>query len=373
MDSGLDDSTHPTSVAAVPRCRRLTMRLERCDGLARPLISLIVPCYNEQEVLPILMERLQWLARTLDAEWNCDSEILLVDDGSADGTWEQIRRFAAADHRIRGARLSRNFGQQAALTCAYALAEGDAVVCLDADLQDPPEVVPEMVERWRAGFDVVYAVRRVRLGENALKRATAGGFYWLIRKLGVAQVRAEAGEFRLMSRRSVDALLGLEETSRFIRGLVGWIGFPATELCYDRQPRAAGTTKWPLRKMMRLAADAIVAFSPAPLRLSYYASWMLSLVFLAYVAWQLVARDWSRQPSLWMGELPMVLLAVVLFGAANLLGQAILGEYVGRIHQQSLGRPLYIVQELTGAIQRQRGRPAVHAGEKSPRDAMVES
>lgn len=343
------------------------MRWERCDGLERPLISLIVPCYNEQEVLPILIERLQWLARTLDAEGNCDSEIVFVDDGSADETWEQIRRFAAADDRIRGARLSRNFGQQAALTCAYALAEGDAVVCLDADLQDPPEVVPEMVERWRAGFDVVYAVRRVRRGESVLKRGTAGGFYWLIRKLGAAYVRAGTGEFRLMSRRSVDALLAFDETSRFIRGLAGWIGFPAFELYYDRPPRAAGTTKWPLRKMIHLATDAIVSFSQVPLRLAYYAAWSLSLGFLAYLAWQLVARDWSGQASPGAGELSTVLLAVVLFGAANLLGQAILGEYVGRIHQQSVGRPLYIVQELAG------GRSAVQAENSRRREALAEA
>ena len=152
------------------------------EGADRWLISLVVPCYNEHEVLPIMVERLQSLARTLNAELKCDTEIVLVDDGSGDGTWDQIRGHAAADDRIRGARLTRNFGQQAALTCAYALARGDAVVCLDADLQDPPEVVPEMVQRWREGFDVVYAVRRVRRGENVLKRGTAGGFYWLNRE-----------------------------------------------------------------------------------------------------------------------------------------------------------------------------------------------
>ncbi len=337
-------------------------------GRCRVLISLIVPCYNEQEVLPILIEQLQVLARTLDAEWDCDSEIVLVDDGSADGTWGQICRFAA-DDRVRGARLSRNFGQQAALTCAYALARGDAVVCLDADLQDPPEIVPEMVQRWRDGFDIVYAVRRTRRGEHALKLGTAAFFYWLIRKLGARHVRAAAGDFRLMSRRSVDALLGLREASRFIRGLVGWIGFPSTELYYDRQPRAAGATKWPLWKMVRLAADAIVAFSPAPLRLAYHASWSLSLVFLGYLAWLLVARDWPGQSAMWPDEGAAVLLAVVLFGAANLLGQAILGEYVGRIHQQSLGRPLYIVQELAGA----NGRNTVQADKNRRRERLAES
>lgn len=349
------------------------MRWEPDGGVERPLISLVVPCYNEQEVLPILIERLQGLVRTLDAELDCDSEIVLVDDGSADGTWEQIRSWAADDDRVRGVRLSRNFGQQAASTCAYALAQGDAVVCLDADLQDPPEIVPEMVQRWRDGFDVVYAVRRTRRGENAVKLGTAALFYWVIRKLGAAHVRAEAGDFRLMSRRSVDALLRLGEANRFVRGLVGWIGFPAVEVYYDRQPRAAGTTKWPLRKMLRLATDAMVSFSQAPLRLAYHAAWSLSLGFLAYLAWQLAARDRPGELSPWAAEGGVVLLAVVLFGTANLLGQAILGEYVGRMHQQGLGRPLYIVQELAGAGRRARGHGALRGAESDRRDLIEES
>jgi len=324
------------------------------DGAAaeRPLISVIVPCYNEQEVLPLLVERLRQLARTLAAEMDCDTEIVLVDDGSGDGTWSQIQSYADDDERIRGARLSRNFGQQAAMTCGYALANGDAVVCLDADLQDPPEVVPEMVMCWQEGADVVYGVRRKREGETRFKLGTAKFFYWLIRKLGAVHVRAESGDFRLMSRRAVDELLRLGETNRFLRGMVGWLGCPAAEVLYERQGRAAGKTKWPLRRMIRLAADAIVSFSQAPLRLAYHLATTLSLVFLAYLAWRMVAHLWFDEPL--ASEGPMVLLAVVLFGAANLLGQAILGEYVGRMHQQSLGRPLYIVQERTGPSPRGR-------------------
>jgi len=329
----------------------------------RPLISVIVPCYNEQEVLPLLVERLRQLARTLDAEMDCDTEIILVDDGSADGTWKQICRFADDDERIRGARLSRNFGQQAAMTCGYALADGDAMVSLDADLQDPPEVVPEMVSRWQQGADVVYGVRRKRDGETRFKLGTAKFFYWLIRKLGAVHVRADSGDFRLMSRRSVDELLRLGETNRFLRGMVGWLGFPAAEVLYERQGRAAGQTKWPLSKMMRLAADAIVSFSQAPLRMTYYLASALSLFFLAYLAWRMAVHFWFGEPL--ASEGLMLLLAVVAFGAANLLGQAIMGEYVGRIHQQSLGRPLYIVQERTR--QTRRGRLADRSEVRSKR------
>lgn len=347
------------------------MRREQGDGAERPLISLVVPCYNEQDVLPMLAERLRLLVQTLDRELNCDSEIVFVDDGSGDDTWEQIQNLAAMDDRVRGARLSRNFGQQAAMTCAYALAQGDGVVCLDADLQDPPEVVPEMVKLWSLGFDVVYAVRRSRRGESAMKLGTATFFYWLIRKLGVRHVRAEAGDFRFMSRRSVDVLLRLGETNRFLRGMVGWIGFPAAEVYYDRQPRAAGTTKWPLRKMVRLAADAILSFSPAPLRLAYHAAWGLSIMFLGYLGWRVVAWESSGSASFSAADGAAMLLAVVGFGAANLLVQAILGEYVGRIHQQGLGRPLYIVQELTGTSERNRRRCELQAGESSHGEEFV--
>jgi len=311
----------------------------------RPLISLVVPCYNEEEVLPLLIERMTQLATSLDAEFACDTQVVLVDDGSRDGTWDQIRQFVLCDGRILGVRLSRNFGQQAALTCGYAFATGSAVVSLDADLQDPPEVVLEMVSHWHKGFDVVHGVYHRRQGESMFKLATAKLFYWLIRKLGVKHVRAQAGEFRLMSRRSVDALLKMGETDRFLRGMVGWMGFPAAEVRFERPPRAAGKSKWPARKMIRLAIDAIVAFSRFPLRLAYYSALALSLAFLGYFGYSVVAHVWADRPldiSGWV-----VLLAVVAFGASNLLGQALLGEYVGRIHEQCRGRPLYVVQELT--------------------------
>ena len=333
------DGSHGNERAEAPRDP------DAAEG--RFLVSLVVPCYDEEEVLPLLIERLAQLAARLDAEFACDVEIVLVDDGSRDGTWDRICSFAARDARVRGARLSRNFGQQAALTCGYALATGDAVVSLDADLQDPPEVVLKMVSRWREGFDVVYGVHRRRQGETLFKRVTAELFYRLIRKLGAEHVRAQAGEFRLMSRRSLEALLRMGETDRFLRGMVGWIGFPAAEVHYQRPPRAAGKTKWPVRKMVRLATDAIVSFSRLPLRLAYYGALALSLVFLAYFGYLIVAYLGADRPldvSGWV-----LLLAIVSFGAVNLLNQALLGEYVGRIHEQCRQRPLYLVQDVTGA------------------------
>ncbi len=321
-------------------------RVDRDPAGGRPLVSFVVPCYNEAEVLPLLMDALTRSAARLDAEFGCDAEFVLVDDGSSDGTWGQICELAAREPAVVGARLSRNFGQQAAMTCGYALAKGDAVVCLDADLQDPPEVALKMVSRWREGYDVVYGIHHQRQGETRFKRITAALFYWLICKLGAEHVRAQAGEFRLMSRRSVEALLRMEETDRFVRGLVGWIGFPAAEVHYQRPPRAAGRTKWPVGKMVRLATDAIVSFSRLPLRLAYYGAAALSLAFVGYFGYLLTARAWSGRPL----DVPgwVLLLAVVSFGATNLLSQALLGEYVGRIQDQCRRRPLYIVQDITG-------------------------
>lgn len=352
---GADDSLPREADLRAGPCVRNAARAQTPSPV-RTVVSVIVPCFNEEEVLPLLVERLAGLARSLDAEMNCDAEFLFVDDGSLDRTWELICQYAQRDRRVRGVRLSRNFGQQAALTCGYALAAGEAVVCLDADLQDPPELVPEMVAAWRRGADVVYAVRRQRPGESAFKLASAKAFYWLMGKLAGKHVRPGVSEFRLMSRRSVEALLALRERHRFLRGLAGWLGFPSAEVHYDRCPRAAGQTKWPLRKLVRLAWDAIVSFSQAPLRLAYYFAIVLPLPFLVYLCWRVVMHVWSGTPLV-VGE-SFLLLAVIVFGAANLCTQAILGQYVGRIHQQGLGRPLYVIRECVGE------EPASSAGSR---------
>ncbi|NNM85641.1 MAG: glycosyltransferase family 2 protein [Phycisphaerales bacterium] len=304
------------------------------------LVSIIIPCFNEVEGLPSLEQHLAPVLAQLQMT-HLETELIIVDDGSRDGTWQAIVAWAARDHRVRGIRLSRNFGHQAALTCGYDLARGDAVVCLDADLQDPPELIPDMVARWRDGFDIVLAVRRRRKGESAFKLWTAALFYRLLRVLGAGYVRADSGDFRLLSRQSLTALNAMREQHRFIRGMVGWIGFNTTEIFYDRDARHIGRTHYPLRKMLRLALDAMVSFSSAPLRLAYVLSGVLMLMTLGYLMYVLMVHFvWgiSLVPG-WTS----LLLAIIGFGAMNLFCLGLMGEYVGRIYEQVKHRPVYFV------------------------------
>lgn len=306
-----------------------------------PGLSIVVPCFNEEEVFPHLREALESLLTKLADQ---DPEILLVDDGSRDNTWQLIQEFARANPRVAGVSLSRNFGHQAALTCGYDLAQGDAVICLDADLQDPPEVILAMVEEWKRGADVVYAVRKERPGESRFKLWTAALFYRTMQAIGAKHVRADSGDFRLLSRRAVNALGSLRETHRFIRGMVGWLGFRTAEVFYDRQPRKAGVTKYPFLKMLRLAMDAAVSFSIFPLRLAYYFAGALTLVnflYLLYAGAKFVFFGEELVPG-WMS----LILAVIGFGSLNMCCLGIMGEYIGRIYEQSKGRPLYLVKEV---------------------------
>jgi polyisoprenyl-phosphate glycosyltransferase len=310
---------------------------------SKPLISIVIPCYNEAEVFPHLESELSRIGDRLETEFQV--ELILVDDGSKDTTWRQIGDFAARDSRVRGIALSRNFGHQMALTCGCDHAQGDAVVCMDADLQDPPEVVLELVEKWKAGYDVVNAVRISREGESCFKLWTAALFYRLIRLLGATHVKADAGDFRLMSRRGVEALRRMREQHRFVRGMVGWIGFRTSEVNYNREARRAGTTKYPLRKMLKFAADAIVSFSTVPLKLSFALAFALAISILGYLAVSVMqylffggtfVRGWIS-----------LILATVALGIMNLICIGILGEYVGRIYEQVKQRPLYLVQDMT--------------------------
>jgi dolichol-phosphate mannosyltransferase len=310
----------------------------------RLLISLVVPCYNEEEAFPHLERALGELADRLRRDY--DVEIVLIDDGSRDRTWDSISRFAARDGSVRGATLARNFGHQLALTCGYDLARGDAVVCMDADLQDPPEVVLEMVQKWREGADVVLAVRTERHGETRFKRWTAAAFYRLIARLSATRIRPDTGDFRLMSRQALDALNSLREQHRFIRGMVGWIGFRTAEVQYERRARVAGQTKYPLRKMLRLAVDAMVSFSSFPLRLTFWFAFVLSLFVFGYLA--LVAIAVAFFDAQLVPGWTSLILAITAFGALNLVCIGIMGEYVGRTYEQSKGRPLYLVRQNAG-------------------------
>ncbi len=307
-----------------------------------PLLTLVIPCYNEEEVFPHLRGALVSLMDALAPDLR--AEAILVDDGSGDATWQRIETFAAEDPRVRGIALSRNFGHQLALTCGYDFARGDAVVTLDADLQDPPETVLRMVARWREGADVVYAVRARREGETLFKRATASAFYRLLRLSGARQLRPDAGDFRLVSRRCLEALRGMKEQHRFLRGMVGWLGFRSAQIAYDRAPRRAGSTKYPLRRMLHFALDATLSFSILPLRLTFLFASTLTAAILSYLAYVAV-RHWFLGVALVPGWTSL-LLSVMAFGALNLVCLGILGEYVGRIFEESKGRPLYVVREV---------------------------
>lgn len=314
------------------------------QATALATISLVVPLYNEEDAFPFFRAALTQLRDDLAGRYRV--ELVLVDDGSADGTWAQIRRFAAEVAWVRGVALSRNFGHQAALTCGLAFAAGDAVVSMDADLQDPPAVVEEMLAAWQAGADVVYAVRRSRQGESRFKRWTAAAFYRVARRLGADNLRADAGDFRLMSRASLDALLAMPEKHRFLRGMVGWVGFRTAEVRYDRQARVAGATKYPLHKMLRLATDAVISCSTVPLRFPYYFAVSLSACCLAYMA-SLVVQHYVSGKEFVPGW-SSLMVAVITFGCLTLCSLGIMGEYLGRIYEQVKDRPLYLVRDSVG-------------------------
>ncbi len=312
-----------------------------CDA---PTVSLVVPCYDEEAAFPHLRAALEALHGELAPHYRV--ELVLIDDGSRDDTWAAIAAFAAAQPWVRGAALSRNFGHQAALTCGLGLATGDAVVSLDADLQDPPGVVREMLAAWQAGADVVYAVRRSRAGETRFKLATAKAFYRVAGLLGAGHLRADAGDFRLMSRRSLDALLAMPERHRFLRGMVGWVGFRTAEVRYDRAARVAGSTKYPLRKMLRLAADAVVSSSTVPLRFPYYFALAASAACLGYALY-LVGLHYVSGEAFVPGWFSLMA-AVMAFGCLNLCCLGVVGEYLGRIYEQVKARPLYLVRDAVG-------------------------
>jgi dolichol-phosphate mannosyltransferase len=320
-------------------------REERGDGTEagaldtrRPTLSIVLPVFNEEEVIPELHRRLQAFLATLQL----DAEVLFVDDGSRDRSLDLLRALCAHEPRYRILSFARNFGHQMAITAGIDHARGEAVVIMDADLQDPPEVVLEMLAAWREGYDVVYGVRRTRAGESRFKRLTARWFYRLFAALIPIEAPLDAGDFRLMSRSVVVALRALRETHRFVRGMVAWVGFRQTQVVYDRPGRFAGATKYPLRKMARFAIDGITSFSIVPLRLSTYLGIVMSFVAVGIGVWALVVKfALHRTVAGWTA----IVVIVTLFAAVQFLMIGILGEYVGRIFEEVKGRPLYIVRQ----------------------------
>ncbi len=305
-------------------------------------LSIVVPCFNEEACIPELHRRLTAAARKAIGD---DYELVLVNDGSRDGSWAAMQTLAATDPHLVAVNLSRNHGHQLALTAGLDLCRGEKILIIDADLQDPPELLAPMLETMREQeADVVYGVRRSRAGETAFKRATAHGFYRLLSRATEIEIPLDTGDFRLMSRRALDALLAMPEQARFIRGMVAWIGFRQVPLPYDREERFAGATKYPFGKMLRFALDALTGFSSAPLKLASHAGLLLSLgslLILAYIAYAFVA---GRSIQGWTS----LMLVVVVLGAVQMFVLALMGEYIGRLYNEVKGRPLYIVQEVAG-------------------------
>ncbi|MBT8464618.1 MAG: glycosyltransferase family 2 protein [Myxococcales bacterium] len=305
--------------------------------MQRPALSLIIPVYNEEEIIAELDRRLKAFLAEVDETW----EVLFVDDGSQDGTSAALGNLASAEPRYKVISFSRNFGHQIAITAGMDRAEGDAVVIMDADLQDPPEVVTEMIQKWREGYDVVYGQRSIRHGESVFKRATAAAFYRVMRALMPIEMPLDAGDFRLMSRSVVLSMRALREQHRFVRAMVSWVGFKQTAVRYERSERFAGETKYPLRKMIRFAIDGITSFSIVPLRVATWLGLLSGLVAIVTSAWALYAAITEQTVPGWA----TIMIAVALAASAQLIMTGVLGEYIGRIYEEVKRRPLYVVAD----------------------------
>ena len=306
-----------------------------------PTLSIVVPMYNEEEALDGFFSRVQRALQTVTPSY----EIICVNDGSRDLTLARLRAAAEEDPRIKVVNLSRNFGKEIALSAGLDHADGDAVIPIDADLQDPPEVIPLMVAKWRAGAKLVLAKRRDRSSDSWLKRLTAGGAYWLFSKLTHPQIPQNVGDFRLMDRVVVNAIKRLPERSRFMKGLFAWIGYEAETVEYDREARSAGETKWNYWKLWNFALDGITSFSSLPLRIWSYLGFGVSLLAMAYLGWTLLKTlvfgiDVPGYTSL--------LCVMLFFNGISLIGIGVLGEYLARIFTEVKARPLYIVSETIG-------------------------
>jgi polyisoprenyl-phosphate glycosyltransferase len=311
---------------------------------ARPVLSVVVPLYNEAANVAPLLERLGSVVERLRADF--DYEIVLVNDGSADDTAVVVRREMARLPHVVLVNLSRNFGHQLAATAGLELAAGDAVVLMDGDLQDPPELIEAFLRKWREGYDVVYAVRRTRSGESRFKVLTARVFYRIIKRLTKVAIPLDTGDFRLMSRRVVEALRRSPERNRFLRGMVSWVGFNQTAVEYDRDVRYSGGTKYPLTKMIRFAMDGITSFSDIPLRFASYVGFIVSAIAFVYALIVIGFKLFSLNPPAYTPGWASTIVAVLFLGGVQLMSLGILGEYLGRVYDEVKGRPLYLISDI---------------------------
>ena len=307
------------------------------------LISIVVPVYNEEDVLEELYRRMSIAMNDFEDSW----ELILVDDGSVDDSAKIIQQLHESDRRVKGISFSRNFGFQEAVTAGLQFSKGQAVILSDSDLQDPPEVIPEMIERWREGNDVVFGVRSSREGESWFKKLTALAFYRIIRRITSVEIPLDTGDFRLMDRRVVNAILEMPERNRFLRGMVPWVGYKQVGVPYEREPRFAGQSKFSsVRQMVPFAVDAITSFSYFPLQLATIFGFIIAGISLLAILVVIILRVFGPADSL-TGQ-ATTLVAVLFLGGVQLISLGIIGEYLGRIYDEVKGRPLFLVQRKWG-------------------------
>ena len=318
-------------------------------------VAIVIPCFNEEGNLRETHRRVTQAISQMVSEY----ELVYVDDGSRDATPEMLRRIQTDDPHVRVVYLSRNFGHQFAVTAGLAHARGDAVVIMDADLQDPPEVLQQMVRKWEEGYDVVYGVRTDREGETRFKLLTASLFYRLIRWLSDTEIPLDTGDFRLLDRKVVDAIVAMPERDRFIRGMVSWTGFRQIGVPYRRAARFAGETKYPLTKMVRFAIDGILSFSIKPLRLSTLMGFVSAGLALMVILYALGMRLFTQR---WVTGWTALIIAILFLGGAQLISLGIIGEYIGRLYGEAKRRPLYLVRETLGMDVRIDGYPRLESG-----------
>ena len=306
------------------------------------ILSIVIPCFNEEEVISETISQLEAFCNEVT---DLNLELIFVDDGSSDSTSEILKKKIAKDSRFRLIRFARNFGHQVAVTAGIDASKGDAVVLIDADLQDPPSVIHPMITKWREGYDVVYGTRTDRSGESAFKLATARSFYRFLNKLSDTPIPLDTGDFRLMSRNVVETLKAMPERDRFLRGMVSWVGFKQTSLPYKRAERFAGTSKYPLGKMVRFATDGILSFSTKPLQLSVALGLGCAAVSMLGIFYALFMRIFT---NVWVEGWTALMIAVLFMGGVQLISVGIIGEYIGRIYNEIKKRPLYVVEEYIG-------------------------
>lgn len=316
------------------------------------MLSVVVPVYNEREVIEVFYERMRAVGQSLES---MTYETIFVDDGSIDGSYEKLISLARKDHHVKVVKLSRNFGHQVAITAGIDCARGDAVVVIDADLQDPPEVILDFIDKWREGYDVVYGVREQREGESKMKLLTASLYYRLLKVFAKIDVPVDVGDFRLMSRRATEHLKRLREKDRYVRGLVSWIGFKQGGVTYVRDKRYAGETKYPYRKMFKFALDGITSFSTVPLSLATWLGYAASFLAFLYLCSVFVQKALGYTVQGWA----TIMVALLFLGGVQLICLGIIGQYIGRIFNEVKPRPIYVIEEVYNLEQTDVSVPAV--------------